>query len=280
MRHTYDVLILAFVQFTFRFFSFFALLFSLLFTSILSTSFILFYYLLLFSHKHQYNKVRIKLIKAAFSMTTFTILGFLILLLGIVPAYVFLKSKGKPELATILKGIGTLIPLLIGFLRFIRTPSWIGFLIILSIGFGFVGDMFLETNFRMAIRALMLEVVLIILCYLFLDAFHIISFILLIILLILLLNEYQYYLPLLGRHKKTLAFYGFLILMMTSMAFVLPFIYNFKGILIALGGICYALSNYLLARKYICPTAILYSYLILGLYYFSKIFLALSTTLH
>lgn len=215
-----------------------------------------------------------------FLITTFSFLGFLFVLCVIVPACAYLGAKGKNYTAALIRNIGTCIPLLIGFLRFIRTPSLVGFLLILAISCGLAGDIYISSNFQKGLCGFIGETFIIILCYLVLDSFHITSIILLIILSIILMNYYHYYFNLLGRNKKPLILYGLLVLQMGCMAIIFPFFYSFKGILMALGGIFFALSNFLTARTYICRSTFQYSCITLGAYYLAQILLVLSISFH
>lgn len=212
------------------------------------------------------------------------IICLLVLFLILLPLYFHLKNVEHMYLALILKGLSTFIPILLCTcaiitinLRFHTSPIpdasyWLLAGLILCL----IGDIVLGIQFVYGMGAFLLGHICYITAFCKLAPLKIWSIYLFIILYYILLKSFYPFCRKMTDNIVPFITYGTTILIMVSVALILPFTVGIIGILPAVGAFLFILSDFMLAKIILTKVTPLSDTVSLYLYYAGQFLLAIS----
>jgi len=223
----------------------------------------------------------------------FSAFGSAVLFFILIPHYLHFKQVKHKRTAITIKGLCTMIPILFCMAAVIRlkeTPSlnistvrllpdascWL----LAGLLLGLVGDIVLCIHFVGGMGAFLLGHICYMIAFCKLANFQLWSIGLFIILLLLALVYFRSLIPKMGKNKIPFLIYGTIILVMVSIALLLPFSIGYLGILPAVGAFLFVLSDLLLARNILVRVTALSDAVSLYCYYAGQLIFAMSVYLY
>lgn len=219
-------------------------------------------------------------------------LGAILLFIVIIPLYLNTKHGEHRILALTVKGIATLVPVLFCLsaslnpikitnvdCNSIQTLPTISYWLLAGLILCLFGDIILEIHFVSGMGAFLLGHI----CYI--TAFCILapiiwwSIVIFILLSLLILKLFYSSIPGMGDNKIAFLIYGSVILVMVSIALLLPFSVGIWGIIPAIGAFLFVLSDFLLARNLFIKSTPLSDAVSLYCYYAGQLTLSASVYL-
>jgi len=223
----------------------------------------------------------------------FSVLGSVLLFFILIPLYLHFKQGKYQRITMIIKGLSTMIPILFCMSTVIQLKEEpylnINSVILLpdascwllaGLLLGLVGDIVLCIHFVGGMGAFLLGHICYIIAYCKFANFQLWSIGLFIVLLLLSLVFFHSLIPKMGKNKIPFLIYGTVILVMVSIALLLPFSIGSLGILPAVGAFLFVLSDLLLARNILVKVTALSDAVSLYCYYAGQFILAMSVYLY
>jgi uncharacterized membrane protein YhhN len=188
--------------------------------------------------------------------------GAVLLFMIIIPLYLHTKHGKHRIFALTVKGVATLIPILfclsailspikvtyVGFNSIHILPT-ISYWLLAGLILCLFGDIILEIHFISGMGAFLLGHICYITAFCIIAPINFGSIVIFILLILLILKLFYPSIPNMGDNKIAFLIYGSVILIMVSIALLLPFSVGIWGIVPAVGAFLFVLSDFLLARN-------------------------------
>lgn len=202
-------------------------------------------------------------------------LGSAFVMLIICPLYTSGALRKRPAAMTAVKGIGTFIAAGFALHGAMRLPDMASWFVAAGLTVGAIADMVLRAHFIAGMHIFLAGHILYLCAYRCLAPILPASLFIFALLYIAVAGLFDKKITRMGKDRFAYSLYGAVLLLMLSVALLLPARAGARGLAAAAGAILFAVSDLMLARSLVVPPSGKRSYSTMGLYYCAQLALSL-----
>lgn len=204
------------------------------------------------------------------------VLSVILIIYWIVPTYLHLKEQGKKSTAIVIKAYGTMLAVSFGIAGVLCHTQPQGYLILLGLIFGLLGDILLELFVPLGGLAFFLGNVIYAYSMISTESLKSINCFLFLIFLLFLVVTFGKDFKSFGPYRFFLIPYAIIVALMAAVAIPYILLQSSHSLLLGLGAFLFAVSDYLLAYRTLYPTSQDFHRVSLGTYYLAQLCIGIS----